>query len=92
MPRDTYDMFNRSERGRFGDAEVRGNESVRSDLVDFTFLLRDEKPLALAVSQTEGSQAKWIWLPKSKIEFVLKGKGLVEVTMPQWLAREKGLI
>lgn len=35
---------------------------------------------------------KWEWLPKSKIEFVRKSQSLVEVTMPKWLAKEKGLI
>lgn len=38
-----------------------------------------------------------VWLPKSQIKiedkdgFVLGGK-LIEVTLPEWLARDKGLI
>lgn len=95
MSRDTFDMFARPDRGRFGDNEsgsIRGNDSVRSDLVDVTVILRDDRPLAIAVTQMQGAGAKWIWLPKSKIEYVAKGNGVIEVTMPTWLAKEKGLI
>lgn len=95
MIRDTFDAFQSPERGRFGDNEsssIRGNDSVRSDLVDLTLILRSDKPLAIAVSDPASSKSAWIWLPKSKIEFVPKGKGRVEVTLPSWLAKEKGLI
>lgn len=92
---DTFDFMddNRRERGRFGDNEsVRGNDSVRSDLVDLTLQLRDERPLAIAVSDPAKPGMKWVWLPKSKIEFVSKGAGVIEVAMPSWLAKEKQLI
>lgn len=95
MTRNTFNFMddNKRERGRFGDNEsIRGNESVRSDLVDFTLQLRDERPLAIAVSDPTKPHAKAIWLPKSQIEYVAKGKGVVEVTMQSWLAREKGLL
>ena len=91
--RDTFDMFTPPDRGRFGDNEsVRGNDSVRSDLVDVTLILRDERPLAIAVSQMQGAGAKWIWLPKSKIEFERKANNVVVVTLPGWMAKEKGLV
>lgn len=94
MIRDIYDAFHRNEdRGRFGDNEserVRGNDSVRSDLVEIVVLLRMEKPLAIAVSETDG--VKWRWLPKSQIEYEPIGKGFVKVTLPQWLAQQKELI
>lgn len=92
--KDTFDKFHeRDNRGLFGDDEsIRGNDSVRSDLVDLTLELREERPLAIAVSDPAKPKNKWVWLPKSKIEFSAKGRGIVEVTMPGWLAREKGLI
>ncbi len=93
MTRDTFDMFERPARGRFGDNEsesVRGNDSVRSDLVDLELVYRDQKPLALAVSLH--GKKKWVWLPKSKIEFEKTGAFEVKVTMPTWLAKDKELI
>lgn len=93
MTRDTFDMFERPSRGRFGDNEsesVRGNDSVRSDLVDLALIYRDQRPLALAVS--EPGKLKWIWLPKSKIEFEKTSAFEVKVTMPRWLAKDKGLV
>lgn len=95
MTRDTFDMFAPPSRGRFGDNEsdsIRGNDSGRSDLVDLTLILRDDRPLSIAVTQMQGAGARWIFLPKSKIEYVAKGKGVIEVTLPTWLAKEKGLI
>jgi hypothetical protein len=91
--RDTFDMFNPETRRRFGDeAQVRGNDSVRSDLVDLTLNLMAEKPLAIAVTDPAKVCHGFIWLPRSQIEFVAKGKGMVEVTLPSWLAKEKGLL
>lgn len=95
MTRDTFDMFQDKPRGRFGDNEsdspIRGNDSVRSDLVDLTLVLRSQRPLAIAVSDPEG-RGDWIWLPKSKIEYVMKDATTVEVSMPKWLAKDKGLL
>lgn len=92
MSRDTYDMFQPRERGRFGDEEIRGDDSARSDLVDLTLVLRSDKPLAIAISDPSSNKSKWIWLPKSQIEYVGKGKGMIEVTMSAWLAKDKGLM
>lgn len=95
MIRDTADMFEALDRGCFGDNEsqsIRGNDSVRSNLVDVLVMLRDERPLAIAVTQMQGAGAKWIWLPKSKIEFEKRSGGVVEVTLPEWLAKDKGLV
>lgn len=43
-----------------------------------------------AICCTEGKYEDAIWLPKSQIEYEVKGQ-LVEVTMPTWLAAEKKL-
>jgi len=98
MGRDAFDLFQDPDRGRFGDNEhapVNDNGgSLKGDakLLDFTLAYRDERPAALAVADPAKPKNPWIWLPKSQIEFAHAKGGLVEVTIPQWLAREKGLI
>lgn len=34
----------------------------------------------------------WVWLPKSQIEVEENKDGTCTVTMPEWLAHDKGLI
>lgn len=43
-----------------------------------------------AICVTEDDGKTEIWLPISQIEYELKQSGACEVTMPVWLAREKG--
>lgn len=64
----------------------------RSDLVDVTMTLHIETANAIRVSD-DGDNEKGVWLPKSQIEFTPpNAKKITEVTMPTWLAKEKGLI
>lgn len=70
----------------------------RHDLTDITVIFVKETEKALGVRKTEDSSFV-IWLPKSQIEFSTEGSGphvlktgYVEVTLPEWLAQEKGLI
>lgn len=67
--------------------------SAKSDLVDLTMHLHAETDAAILVSD-DGDKARAVWLPKSQIEFERnRGPGFtVEVTMPEWLATEKGLV
>jgi hypothetical protein len=96
MTRDAFDMFQEPERGRFGDNERAERKGPRvtgaSDLVDLTLNFAAQTPLAIAVCDPAGNPRKHIWLPKSQIEFEMKGKGVVVVTLPKWLAKSKGLI
>jgi hypothetical protein len=99
MTRDTFDMFQEPERGRFGENEqqIRPGRGPRvtgaSDLVDITLTLRDDtKPLAIGVSDPATPGGKWIWLPRSQVEVAVKAANLVSVAMPAWLAKAKGLI
>lgn len=101
MSRDIFDRFETPDRGRFGDNEsVRGNESVRSDLVDLDLILHNDNPAkkAIAVSLDGDTPfARWAWLPRSLIEYQPTGIGvngsrLVRVTLPERFAKEKGLI
>jgi len=57
--------------------------------------LRQEKPLAIAVTDPNAKHlvgTKWIWLPKSKITIQRQSATDIVVTIPEWLARDKGLI
>lgn len=63
--------------------------SRKSNLVDVELNIHAETAKAIAVSD-DGST--YIWLPKSQIEYVEKGQSIIEVTMPEWLALEKGFI
>ncbi len=99
MNRDTYEklsMHPRRDRGRFGDNEYsapRANEQYKSDLVDVVLILRtDKRPHSLAVNDPAKADAPWIFLPKAEIEYETRAGGSVKVTMPEWLAKEKGLL
>jgi hypothetical protein len=63
---------------------------MKSDLIDITMSRHMETPLAVFVSTT-GDTKDAVWLPKSQIEIEHKA-GLVIITMPEWLAYDKGLI
>lgn len=66
----------------------------KSDLIDITCKIRSQSGKAVAVAdgtteEIDGRiREKWFWLPVSQIE--INGDGTV--TMPEWLAHEKGLI
>jgi hypothetical protein len=95
MTRDTFDRFQQPERGRFGDNEQRSRSprvTGASDLIDLTLTIRCEKPHAIDVSDPAGPASRWIWLPKSQIEFEKVSATVVTVTLPEWLAKDKGLI
>ena len=74
---------------------------MKSDLVEIACEVAQEREQAIAV--TDGTETiwhghtrpslKWFCLPRSQIEIAPApdGNGVV-VTMPQWLAKEKGLI
>lgn len=108
MTRDAYDRFTPPDRGRFGDNERAGSKprtAGASDLHDITLALHHDTGRAVLVS-SDGEESKAVWIPHSKIEVVKKESTLpgvrkngqmvrlacVVVTMPEWLAREKGLL
>ena len=101
--RDTYDMFKPHERTRFGDNEVRDNDSVRSDLTDIDVLRHHETKDAILVSR-DGLEANAVWVPKSLCEIAYGGVGMgklrngrplkmrqLTLTLPERVAIEKGL-
>lgn len=88
----TIDMFN--DRGRFGDNETSSRVNGRSNLVDVTLYLEmdNSEKKAIAVSDPAKANKKWIWLPRSQIEYIEQEPGIVVVTMPDWLAEKNGLV
>lgn len=65
----------------------------RSDLVDVEVFIhaRTEKAIRASPVGSTGSDRS-VWLPLSQIEFEQRGQFLAVVTLPSWLAEEKGLV
>lgn len=63
------------------------NRETDKGLIDIACELKHETDRALLVDTGEGP----IWLPKSQVEYY-KDRATEIVTMPHWLAKEKGLI
>ena len=60
-------------------------------LFDITLHLHAETEKAVLVSET-GDSKDAIWVPKSQCEIEHKKGNVVEVTLPEWLATEKGFV
>ena len=64
---------------------------MRSNVIDITVQKLHETDKAVLV--TDSIPEKGVWLSKSLIEIEATATGgLYEVTLPEWLAQEKGLI
>lgn len=70
--------------------------SGKSDIVDVTLEKRMIKGKAQAFytgELDENNREVWVWLPLSQIEIAeINGNSIVEVSLPEWLAKDKGLI
>lgn len=68
---------------------------MRSDLVDLLLFEHHRTGAAVLVSDT-GEEKDAVWLPLSQVEIEPKpgkpGGREVMVTLPQWLATDKGLV
>lgn len=63
---------------------------TRSDIIDVTVIVKHETPAAVRVEH--GGKAP-CWLPRSQIEIEPNADGKTHtVTLPQWLAEEKGMV
>lgn len=67
------------------------DQARKSDLLDITVQLHHETPKAILVSD-DGDKDKAVWLPFSQCEVERKSGGIVIVTLPEWLATDKGLV
>jgi hypothetical protein len=62
------------------------------EIVDLTVQLHAETAKAVLVSD-DGIQKHAVWLPLSQIEIEKKpNSSIVVVTLPEWLALDKGLL
>jgi hypothetical protein len=59
--------------------------------VDVIIIRDEDSDLAILVSET-GDKENAVWLPRSQIEYVTDRNGHTTVTLPEWLAQDKGLI
>lgn len=66
---------------------------MRSDLIDISIIVIRETDRAWGI-EDENKPGAVIWLPKSQCEIssIKKPSGVAELTCPEWLAKEKGLI
>lgn len=79
----------------------------KKGLIDITLEIRMDDDSKMAVAFWNGEyenlsngddwkEERWVWLPRSKIDYEpAKSAGdsrVYNVTMPEWLAKEKGLI
>ncbi len=65
---------------------------MKSDLVDLTLCRHAATERAIQVSET-GDRSKAVWLPLSQIEVApTAAASIVVVTLPEWLANERGLV
>lgn len=73
------------------------DRAIKSDLIDVALVVHHMTAKAFLVSE-DGDEKKAKWLPKSQCQ---RGENLVEAqcggrvwsfTLPEWLAKEKGLI
>lgn len=60
-------------------------------LTDISVQLHQETERAILVSE-DGDSENSVWLAKSLIEFEPKANGIVEITLPEWLAVERRLV
>ena len=64
---------------------------MKSTVVDIDVKVHARTDRGIRVS-TAGQQIDAEWLPLSQIEVEMKQGGLAVVTLPEWLALDKGMI
>ena len=61
---------------------------MKSDLIDIAVQVKGETQSAYRVY--DGKRTEWV--PKSQVELDIVGKASAILTLPEWLALEKGFI
>jgi len=64
---------------------------TKSDLIDVTVQLHMMTDRAIRVSD-DGDDEKAVWIPLSQCEVLKRPNGIAIVTMPEWMAVERGLV
>ena len=63
----------------------------KKELTDLTVQVHAETAKAVLVSN-DGDRDKAVWLPFSPIEIDTSNSNYLQITLPEWLAQDKGLI
>lgn len=61
------------------------------EVIDITVQVHAKTDRAILVSD-DGEKSNAVWLPLSQVEVEMKQAGTAEITLPEWLALDKGLI
>lgn len=103
---DTFDRFAPRERGRFGENESVARSTEHITHLCLQLVLHHETSAAIKVSE-DGVEARAVWLPRTAITIQPGGRRagegvtsrgqlvrlpIITVTVPERLAKEKGLI
>lgn len=64
---------------------------MKSDLIDLTLQKHHQTDKAILASD-DGDEDNAVWIPLSMIEVEEKKDGIVEITIPEWKAKQLGLI
>lgn len=64
---------------------------MKSDIIDITVRLHHVTERAVLVSDDDDRE-KAVWLPLSQIEIEKTDNRTAVVTLPEWLAKERGLV
>jgi hypothetical protein len=68
----------------------------RNDTIEISVMLHADPESALAILVSDdGEEEHAVWLPRSQIEYDCNPKNIgreITVTLPEWLAADKGLI
>jgi hypothetical protein len=67
---------------------------TRNDTINIEVTLHADPPLSLAILVSDDGEDNAVWLPRSQIEYDRDAAvgDVITVTLPEWLAMEKGLI
>lgn len=64
---------------------------MKCDVIDVSVCVHHRTEKAVLVSD-DGDRDKAKWLPLSRVEIEMDGESAGIVTLPEWLAVEKGLV
>lgn len=64
---------------------------MKSDLIDIDMQIHHRTDRAVLAS-ANGDREAAVWLPIAHIEVAPKERGISTITVPAWLAYEKGLV
>lgn len=95
--RDTFEKFQPSDRGRFGDNEQRDDNEVerlpakggkKLHELDCTIVRRTERAVLVKLDQNGREE----WFPLSQVELTPLGRGRYSIACPEWTLKQKGFV